>query len=1029
MRSVMPRRVRQLAGAALVAVAALLWPGEVSAQFGRNKVQYGKFDFQVLKTEHFDIYYYPEEQNAARLVGRMAERWNARLSRLLNHTLTGRQILILYASHPDFEQTNVIEGEIGEATGGVTEGLRRRIIMPLGATLADTDHVLGHELVHAFQYDMLDPRMASTMPLWFIEGMAEYLSVGPRDAQTAMWLRDAAIENRLPKLTDLDDPRYFPYRFGHALWAYIGGRWGDATIARIMKALSPDGTLTVPEGVDPTLAEQAASRNRTDAISIIEAATGRNREDLASQWHAAIRETYAVSAAPTAEKEPTGIVIGERERGDLNVGPALSPDGTKVAFLSARSRISIDLYVADARTGKVLRKLIDTSADPHFESLQFLASAGSWDPTSRLLAVGTIRGGKPVLAIIDADRGRIEQEIRHEESGEIFQPTWSPDGQSIAFAAQTGGVTDLFVYDLKARTFRRLTNDAFADLMPAWSPDGRRIAFVTDRFASAIETLAFRGHGLATMSVEGGDITAVRTGLEGDAINPQWTGDSRSLFFIADAGGRPNVWRVDAAGGTAERMTDEITGVTGITPMSPALSVATKTNAAAVSVFRDAGHEIRLLPALTPAPASTRARVDDYSALPPSSRTSQVVNELANTTQDLPAASAFKEDPYSSKLSLVGVGQSVGVSSNSMFGTYVGGGIALQFSDVLGNHLLGTGVSINGGAKDVSASVSYLNRTSRWNWGVFGERVPLLSGTVNQGFTTVDGQTVFVERQDLFRETYMQAGAMVYYPFSRSTRLEFSGAGRRISFDREVRDSYFDPNTFVFLGEEVTKLPSLDALNLADVGAALVRDTSLFGATSPIRGQRARLEVSPTFGDLRMTNVSIDFRQYAMPKQPVTFAMRFLHAGRYGESAEDERLTPLFLGYPTLVRGYDVNSFRASECSITPDGSCPEFDRLLGSRVAVFNGEIRIPAGGLFTGRLDYGPVPVELIAFFDAGVAWNRGQRPSFANGTRDWVTSAGFGARVNLLGFAIGEFNIARPLNRAGRGWMFVFNLRPGF
>jgi hypothetical protein len=72
----------------------------------------------------------------------------------------------------------------------------------------------------------------------------------------------------------------------------------------------------------------------------------------------------------------------------------------------------------------------------------------------------------------------------------------------------------------------------------------------------------------------------------------------------------------------------------------------------------------------------------------------------------------------------------------------------------------------------------------------------------------------------------------------------------------------------------------------------------------------------------------------------------------------------------------------------------------------------------------------VELFTFFDAGVAWTRSEQPSFVNGgTRDWVSSAGFGARVNLFGFAIGEFNLARPLNRPLAGWQFVFNLRPGF
>ena len=137
-----------------LAMAAI--PAPAAAQyFGRNKVQYENFKFKVLTTPHFDIYYYPAEKAAATEVGRMAERWYARLSRLFNHQLSGRQPIILYASHPDFEQTNVVEGVLGEGTGGVTEGARRRVVLPMAATLADTDHVLGHELVHAFQYDIL----------------------------------------------------------------------------------------------------------------------------------------------------------------------------------------------------------------------------------------------------------------------------------------------------------------------------------------------------------------------------------------------------------------------------------------------------------------------------------------------------------------------------------------------------------------------------------------------------------------------------------------------------------------------------------------------------------------------------------------------------------------------------------------------------------------------------------------------------------------------------------------------------------
>src|SRR5207253_7813064 len=196
---------------AALALTLALVPAAAAQYFGRNKVQYKKLDFQVLKTEHFDIFYYPSEREGIDVAARMAERWRVRLGRVLHHELKGRQPLVLYASHPDFEQTNAIQGELGEGTGGVTEPLRRRIVLPLGGSLADTDHVIGHELVHAFQFDITTPlnappgqNGAERLPLWFIEGMAEYLSIGAVDANTAMWMRDAARQETLPDLEHLD---------------------------------------------------------------------------------------------------------------------------------------------------------------------------------------------------------------------------------------------------------------------------------------------------------------------------------------------------------------------------------------------------------------------------------------------------------------------------------------------------------------------------------------------------------------------------------------------------------------------------------------------------------------------------------------------------------------------------------------------------------------------------------------------------------------------------------------------------------
>jgi hypothetical protein len=201
-------------------LAALCAGAPAQAQyFGRNAVQWERQKFEVLKTRHFDVYYYPEGRQAAEQVGRMGERWYTRLSRILGHEIKERQPVILYASHPQFQQTNTLGGAPGEGTGGVTEAFKRRIVLPVGGSLAETDHVLGHELVHAFQYSMTGQGRISDsnypsalrMPLWFIEGMAEYLSVGPSDPLTAMWIRDAARQEKgLPTIRQLESARYCP---------------------------------------------------------------------------------------------------------------------------------------------------------------------------------------------------------------------------------------------------------------------------------------------------------------------------------------------------------------------------------------------------------------------------------------------------------------------------------------------------------------------------------------------------------------------------------------------------------------------------------------------------------------------------------------------------------------------------------------------------------------------------------------------------------------------------------------------------
>jgi Tol biopolymer transport system component len=1041
----MARRARTVTSAAACVLFILVLTLPASAQyFGRNKVQYKKFDFQVLKTENFDIYYYPEERDGIEFAARMAERWRVRLGRVLGHELSGRQPLVLYASHPDFEQTNTIQGELGEGTGGVTEPLRRRIVLPLGGPLADTDHVLGHEIVHAFQFDMTTrpdappgQNGASQIPLWFIEGMAEYLSLGPVDTNTAMWLRDAAqpldekerkdkkgqVDN-LPAIKDLDNGRYFPYRWGQAFWAYVAGRYGDAVIGQML-------TTAASAGGDTNVA--------------IQRILGVTTQELSDAWQESIRAVYRpvlAAAMPASEIGKRIIGAGEELGSDLNVGPAISPDGKWIAFLSGRSVFSIDLFVADAATGKIVRKLTSTASDPHFSSIQFIYSAGAWDSASERIAIATVTSGRAALAIFNAQSGDKQREVPLTEVDEIFNPTWAPDGRAIAFTGMSRGVTDLFVYDLEASTLRRLTNDGYAELQPSWSPDGRRIAFATDRFSSDLATLKIGEYRLALIDPATGTIEPLRVQARGKSINPQWTPDSRSLLFISDRDGIPNIYRVAVDTGELSRVTNVRTGVSGITASSPALSVASRSGDIAFSLYEAGKYDIYLTdPATTVRPVPTTVvETANAGALPPlERRDSEVQTLLANATLGLPdvGPSGYPSEPYKGKLTLEGVAQPSVAVGVDRFGPAVGGGVGFQFGDMLGNQSLTTILQLNSGIggnfslKNTAAQALYFNQSHRVNWGIVAGQVPYLSGGFQSSLDTINGEPVQIDQAIIFRQTEQSAAGIVAYPFNRAQRLEFQGGLTRLSFDQLVETNAFSLRTGQLIGRGTEETSLADPLNLGTTSAALVFDTSNFGPTSPVQGQRYRLEAAPTFGSLQFTNVLADYRRYFMPVPFYTIAGRVMHYGRYGSGASDSRLFPMFLGYPNLVRGYDVGSFQAADCLPTALSECPAFDQLMGSRLLVANLEFRFPLLRPFgaTQRM-YGPVPVEVAFFADGGVAWDRNDKPSIFGGSRRGVASAGVAFRVNLLGFAVGELDITRPFQRPGqRGWTFQFNLLPGF
>jgi hypothetical protein len=483
-----------------------------------------------------------------------------------------------------------------------------------------------------------------------------------------------------------------------------------------------------------------------------------------------------------------------------------------------------------------------------------------------------------------------------------------------------------------------------------------------------------------------------------------------------------------------QQITNLYGGVTGITHLSPAISTARGNNKLVFSVF-DKGHysiyTIDSTKILKGKKILHELTTYNPGHLPPIHRIGNLfLSNFENPYIGLSNATPDTITKYHPSLSLVGIGQPSVAAGVDRFGTYLGGGIELLWSDLLGNHNLSTAlqVQIGNDISDISGLVGYMNNAHRWGWGVVAQQVPYITRGFFTDYENVKGQSAYIEQDYTFKETIRNIGGLLTYPFSQVLRMEFSAGYKNISFRNTVTTRAVSLTDGSILINKTNELQHLPSLNLASLSAALVYDNSYMGATGPILGSRFRLEVSPMTGTLSWVNVLTDYRQYFMPIKPFTLAARILQAGRYGKNADDPRIMPMFLGYPELVRGYSNSSYSSSDCS--PNAGCSSYDNLLGSKIAVANIELRFPLlGTLGIGSGFYGYFPIVFAVFYDAGVAWTNQQIPSFLGGVRKPVSSFGAAIRINVFGYAVAEVDYVHPFNRPGKKWLWQFTLSQGF
>jgi Tol biopolymer transport system component len=1016
----------------------------VNAQyFGQNKVRYKNLKFKVYETPHFNLYYYTKNDSLIKAFAKESEAWYSMHQQVFRDTFKTPNPIILYGNSPEFQQTTAIGGEIGVGTGGVTEGLKNRVVMPLQEINGQTRHVLGHELVHAFQYhsliegDSTQLENIGNLPLWMIEGMAEYLSLGKVDANTAMWMRDAVLNKDIPTLKDLTtNSKYFPYRYGQAFWAFIGSTYGDTTIFPFFKATAKYGY------------EMAIRRT-----------FGYDDKTLSTLWKSSLENTYKPYLKDTEEK-PIGVSVADTVTGgEMNVAPAISPDGKYLAYLSERDLFSIDLYLADAQTGKVIRKLTSKITNSHIDEFNFIESAGAWSPDSKQFAFSVFGQGRNNLVIVDISNGKTLLDKGMDSVEQFGNLTWSPDGINIAFSGLQNGQSDLFSYNIKTQKVTQLTNDPFTDYQPSYSNDGKKIIFSTDRMSAQSDDLKSTiPMGMAILDLENQKITDINVFPGANNFNALFADNDTNIYFLSNRDGFRNLYRYNLASEKTEQLTDYFTGISGITENSPALSISNN-NDIVYSYYRSQRYTLYNAKSTDFTPKVVNNNSVDLTAatLPPLNSVGvNIINknlENFSAYNDLPTDSV-KSIPFKPLFKLDYIANNGAGVSTSRFGTGLSGGVQAIFSDILSRNQIFAAATVNGEIYDAGAQIAYVNQESRWNWGGAVSHIPYQFGSYGGKFENVEvsGGTrpSYIEYLDLIRVFEESAQGFTSYPFNKITRVEFGAGASHYSYRVDRYSTYYDTD-----GSSISYYPyyqdkekiSIDEFNnsssnslygsynlrpytIFQLNTALVGDNSFSGVASPLSGYRYRVGIEQYFGTYTYTAPTVDLRKYIRTK-PVTFAGRIYGYGRLGNT--NNQLYPIFIGYPYLIRGYEANSFYDNGGSQSSSTNGFGIDQLIGNRIAVANFEVRLP----FTGPEKLSVIPSkflfsELNLFFDAGLAWDKGQTvdfsreappqtgvttknvPIYDTNVKVPVYSAGISARVNIFGYFVLEPYLAFPFNR---------------
>ena len=998
----------------LIFIICFITSSVYAQYFGQNKVQYKAFKWHYLQSEHFDVYFYPGGYNIATFTANEAESSYVKLKEDFKYEITERVSIILYKSHNDFQQTNVVDAYLFEGIGGVTELYKNRVVIPFEGSLSQLRHVLHHELVHAVMNDMLYGGSVQSLisgqvvqvPTWFAEGLAEYYSL-TWDNRLDMVVRDATISGYMPPIAYLS--YYLAYQGGASVFRYIAEKYGRQKIGEILHKIK--GSFKF-EGA-------------------FKSALGIDMNELTEDWQKDLRKKYWPDITSRKESSDIARPVTEHKKWKnyINLSPSLSPNGDKMLFLSDKDGKQ-SVYLMDILDNKIIRRLIEGESSVNFEELHWLSPGMSWSPDGSKVTLSAKAGDQDALYIVDVETNHIDQ-YKFGIDG-IFSAAWSPNGDQIAFVGNMDGASDIYVYNIAEDKLVQLTDDRFSDSNPSWSNDGERILFVSDRGPYLTENDLPENFVLNSLDYDNTDIYVINTtskrisritNTQAREADPLFSPDGSKLIYVSEEFGISNIYILNMLTGENFPVTNLLTGAfqlnldkdgktlafvsfleggwdvytlknpfdlkqVTVEPTAfarsqeklrePEKSIAQDSLIAATDSTRS---NLSIVP-FNSESATQNGSASDYSKyvfadLDRRTNVKKVDVELDKDKYQMNDGN-YKVRNYKVKFSPDLVDGAA--EYNTLWGFQ--GFTQLAFSDVLGNHKIYLGTNLVFDLKNSYLAAQYWYLPKRTDFGISAFHY---------------ANTYISSYYELVRYRNYGIAGVVSRPFNKFTRMDFT-----IYWFNVIQE---------YLSGAYVNTPSITISSILP-SLQLVHDTSEWGPTGPVDGFRGAVSAtfSPSYSNdsPEFTTVKTDLRKYIKFWDYYSLAFRVTGGSSFGANPQKfflggvtNWLNRRFNGNIRIDNIYDVyfSDF------VTPLRGARYYEET-GNTFLLTNFEFRFPLIPYI--QLGFPPIAlgnIQGLFFTDIGSAWDR-EEPfrGVRNGRLDDLVSGyGMGARIRFLGILV--------------------------